>query len=42
MSTNLEEMAKKHLDSEWVRPTVKFPECSRLDAWKYKMRNFFF
>ncbi|MFB6592061.1 caspase, EACC1-associated type [Streptomyces diastaticus] len=42
VSTNLEEMAKKHLDSEWTRPTVKFPECSRLDAWKYKMRNFFF
>lgn len=41
VSANLEKMAKKHLDREWTRPTVKFPECSRLDAWKSKMRNFF-
>ncbi|MCX4506304.1 caspase, EACC1-associated type [Streptomyces anulatus] len=41
VSANLEKMATEHLDKEWTRPTVKFPECSRLDAWKYKMRNFF-
>ncbi|MCG3039682.1 transporter substrate-binding domain-containing protein [Streptomyces sp. S1A] len=36
---NLEEMATRHLGKDWAPPTVRFPECNRLDAWKYKMRN---
>ncbi|MCX5500214.1 transporter substrate-binding domain-containing protein [Streptomyces sp. NBC_00053] len=34
---NLEKMATRQLGKWWTPPIVDFPECSRLEVWKYKL-----
>ncbi|MFE7463866.1 transporter substrate-binding domain-containing protein [Streptomyces sp. NPDC057499] len=36
---NLKGKATRQLRENWTPPVVDFPECSRLDVWKYKLRH---